>query len=218
MEDVLSNCHTMLDIGANIGWYSAYFAHRYPQLQIHAFEPMPETFTWLTKNIAANHLSSQVTLHNFGLSDSTGPVKFHCYSTGGTNASLKNVSEAPEAVTVSSFTKVLDEWSQENSVVPDFIKCDVEGAELLVFLGGEATLRKHTPVVFTELLRKWSKPFGYHPNDVLHFFSELGYLALAVNSEGVRKIAIVDNSTLETNYLFLHEINHATLLTTLLEA
>jgi hypothetical protein len=39
--------------------------------------------------------------------------------------------------------------------------------------------------VFAELLRKWSKPFGYHPNDMLTFFAEFGYECFAVG-EGWR--------------------------------
>ena len=82
----------------------------------------------------------------------------------------------------------LDQWTANQQIKPDFIKCDVEGAELLVFRGGQETLRRDQPIVFAELLRKWSKPFGYHPNDMLCLFRGLGYLCYAVGSKGVHRI------------------------------
>jgi len=49
MPEVL-NPSTILDIGGNIGVVSAYLAHRFPQAQIFAFEPVPENFDLLLKN------------------------------------------------------------------------------------------------------------------------------------------------------------------------
>src|SRR3546814_19473727 len=83
--------------------------------------------------------------------------------------------------------------------------------EYLVFQGGKDTLQKYKPVVFAELLRKWAKPFGYHPNDVLAYFNELGYCCFAVGIKGARLISEVTEDTVETNYVFLHCQAHAAL-------
>jgi hypothetical protein len=53
------------------------------------------------------------------------------------------------------------------------IKADVEGAELLVVQGGLQTIAKYRPLIFLELLRKRSKPFGYHPNDVIQLLASI---------------------------------------------
>lgn len=42
----------ILDIGANIGAATLYFAQRFPQAKIYAFEPVPDNFALLEKNIA----------------------------------------------------------------------------------------------------------------------------------------------------------------------
>lgn len=65
--------------------------------------------------------------------------------------------------------KKMDDWNKENNIYPDFIKCDVEGAELLVLKGGEETLKSKKPVIFIELIRKWAQKFNYHPNEVIKF-------------------------------------------------
>jgi len=209
LMDLLSReCKCILDIGANIGWYSSRFAKVNSSAHVYAFEPLPQSYQYLQKNIALNQLGARVSCYSFGLSDVAGAIDFYITPTNGTNASLKNVADDDRARLVKGLVMTLDDWVKNIQVVPDFIKCDVEGAELLVFKGGYNTLVRDKPIVFTELLRKWSKPFGYHPSDLIQFFNELGYDCFAVGVNGVRDIAVVDESTLETNYVFLHRDKH----------
>jgi FkbM family methyltransferase len=199
----------ILDVGANIGWYAVRFARRMPGAQVHAFEPIPGTYDYLQRNVAANGVAGQVSTHNCGLSESSGTVEFFISPTSGTNASLLNVANASDARSVTGHITTLDAWAAEHRVAPDFIKCDVEGAELLVFRGARETLARHRPRVFAELLRKWSKPFGYHPDDMLRFFADLGYVCFAVGAQGVRRATEVTEETLETNFAFVHAEAHA---------
>lgn len=201
----------ILDVGANIGWYAARFAKRQPSSRVHAFEPLPVSHAYLQRNIAINGIADRVSSYNYGLSDVSGSVNFFIAPSGGTNASLLNVAAATDARTVVGLALTLDQWCSNQQVQPDFIKCDVEGAELLVFRGGRQTLSDHRPVVFAELLRKWSKPFGYHPNDMLAYFNELGYECFAVGQSGVRLIDTVTDETPETNYAFIHRVKHTEL-------
>jgi FkbM family methyltransferase len=193
----------ILDVGANIGWYAVRFAKRRPQARVHAFEPMPVSHGFLQRNVAANGVGAQVRCYSHGLSDASGSFEFFIAPAGGTNASLRNVAGAHDARAVTGLALTLDQWAANQEVRPDFIKCDVEGAELLVFRGGRETLRRDRPIVFAELLRKWSKPFGYHPNDMLGFFDALGYRCYAVGTAGVRRIDEVTDDTPETNYAFV---------------
>jgi FkbM family methyltransferase len=203
-----SDARNILDVGANIGWYSIRFAKRQPKAYVHAFEPTPVSHAFLQKNIAVNGLGERVICYNYGLSENSGCFQFFISPTSGTNASLLNVAAAEDAHTVIGLTMTLDQWTANQQIKPDFIKCDVEGAELLVFRGGQETLRRDQPIVFAELLRKWSKPFGYHPNDMLCLFRGLGYLCYAVGSKGVHRIENVGEETLETNYAFVHTEAH----------
>lgn len=217
MDILAANCRSILDVGANIGLYSIRFAKRLPEARVFAFEPMPTSHAFLQRNIAANSVGGQITCFNYGLSKTSGTVEFFVSATGGTNAPLKNVANAQDAVSIVGLTLTLDQWVDNQRIVPDFIKCDVEGAELLVFRGGRATLAKHQPIVFAELLRKWSKPFGYHPNDMIAFFAELGYQSFAVGTAGARRITEVTDATQETNYAFLHVEMHAEVISRLVD-
>lgn len=209
MDLLAANARSILDVGANIGLHSIRFAKRFPAASVYAFEPLPTSHAFLQRNVAANAVGDRVSCFNYGLSETCGTVDFFISPAAGTNASLLNVAGVQDARRVACLTLTLDQWSANQGVGPDFIKCDVEGAELLVFRGARATLVKAQPMVFAELLRKWSKPFGYHPNDMLAFFAELGYQCFAVGETGVRRIADVTDNTQETNYAFLHGQKHA---------
>jgi FkbM family methyltransferase len=215
MDILAANSRNILDVGANIGLYAIRFAKRFPGARIFAFEPMPTSHAFLQRNVAVNGVGGQVTCFNYGLSETGGAVEFFISPAAGTNASLKNVADAQDARSVMGLTLTMDQWVNNQQLAPDFIKCDVEGAELLVFRGGRSTLERHQPIVFAELLRKWSKPFGYHPNDMLTFFADLGYQCFAVGSAGVRRITEVTDETPETNYAFLHAQRHAATITQL---
>jgi FkbM family methyltransferase len=215
MDLLATDAQVILDVGANIGWYAVRFAKRLPHARVFAFEPLPISHSYLQRNVAANGVGDRVTTFNCGLSDSSGAVEFFISPASGTNASLKNVAGAADARPVVGLTITLDEWIANQRLAPDFIKCDVEGAELLVFRGGRATIAKYRPVVFAELLRKWSKPFGYHPNDAIRFFDELGYDCFGVGANGVRRLAEVTDETPETNYAFVHREAHRQLIAAL---
>lgn len=208
MDLLSADAKNILDVGANIGWYAVRFAKRQPEVRVHAFEPMPQAHAFLQRNVAANGVGHRVSSYNYGLSEAGGSFEFFIAPTGGTNASLLNVAGAADARKVMGLTLTLDQWVANQQLKPDFIKCDVEGAELLVFRGGRETLKRDKPIVFAELLRKWAKPFGYHPNDMLNFFRELGYRCYAVGTSGVRRLDEVTDETPETNYAFVHAEAH----------
>jgi FkbM family methyltransferase len=208
MNRLMSGSRQILDIGANIGWHSIRFAIREPMANVHAFEPIPKNFAFLSRNIAANGLGQRVRTYNYGLSEKTGAVDFYLAPARCTNASLRNLAQDANAHSIRGLTLKLDDWCENYQVRPDFIKCDVEGAEFLVFKGAENCLSTFKPVLFTELLRKWSAPFGYHPNDVLSFFQNLGYCCYAVGNDGLQEIDRITDGTVETNFVFLHNEAH----------
>ena len=53
-----------IDVGANVGFVSMYVAKRYPDAKIIAFEPAPETFQILQKNLAENGIENVTAVNN----------------------------------------------------------------------------------------------------------------------------------------------------------
>ena len=70
----------------------------------------------------------------------------------------------------------LDEFTPISSLTKiDFIKIDVEGAELPSLLGAEHILRKHKPLLFVEVCKAWMKSFGYNAKELEAFLRSISY-------------------------------------------
>jgi FkbM family methyltransferase len=204
---LLDSDSVIFDIGANYGWYSLIFSKMFPNARIFAFEPIPATFGYLEKNISLNNCDG-IMAFNHGLSNETGAINFYFYPELSGNASLTNVSDRKDVQVIPCTVKRLDEFSLENNVYPDFIKCDVEGAEFLVFQGGFETIKKSKPVIFSEMLRKWAAKFNYHPNQIIHFLKDLGYRCFISHNSQLEEFVEMDENTIETNFFFLHKEKH----------
>jgi FkbM family methyltransferase len=201
----------VFDIGANRGWYSFHLAKRSPALRIHAFEPMPAIFTALQANLELNHLAN-VTIHPFGLSNRSGSARFFFNSSITVASSAADLFGAAGTCEVEVALRTLDDVQAEWGTPIDFIKCDVEGAELFVFQGGMKALATCRPVIFCEMLRKWAGKFDYHPNDIIALLATAGYRCFTAEEGKLVSIPMVDENTQATNFFFLHEDAHRDLM------
>jgi FkbM family methyltransferase len=210
LKSVMQPNGTFLDIGANCGWYSLALAHHCPSAQVHAFEPIPHTHEMLARNIRHNGLSN-IETHRLAFSNEEGPLEFfHTPQCSGAT-SLAVVGQPCDQASLEKIPcpgTTLDLFCSRHELVPQIIKCDVEGAELMVMQGGEATIASHKPVILIELLRKWARQFNYHPNDVLQLLGRQGYRAFTLGSAGLKTCPEIDESTPETNFIFLHTEQH----------
>jgi FkbM family methyltransferase len=196
------------DIGANVGWYALNIAKRYESISIYAFEPISTTFNCLKNNVVYNKFKN-IFAYNIGFSNEHKKLDFYFDPISSVSASLENLTEKHTTKKMlSNLHKIDDFFINERISHLDFIKCDVEGAELLVFQGAIKTLEKYKPIIFSELLRKWSRKFGYHPNEVIQLLVQLGYRSFYVENSRLIEITSIDEVTVQTNFLFLHSKKH----------
>lgn len=99
----------IFDVGANMGWYSLLIASKYKFCQIHAFEPIPKTYSFLEQNVKINQLTN-VALHPFGLSNECKDITFYFYPEGSGNASSVNLSESKDVDLVTCRVERLDDF------------------------------------------------------------------------------------------------------------
>lgn len=150
----------ILDIGANIGNHTLYWAGLCGAKTVYSFEPVKSTFEILSKNIELNGLQDKVKLFNLALSDEKTTCCMNCYTeTNIGGVSVRKSSSGDLAMERLDNINIVEEKV-------DFVKIDVEGHELFVLNGALETLRKYKPVIFIETgnpeeVKKLLSPIGY---------------------------------------------------------
>lgn len=193
-----------LDVGANLGWYTLNVCKQYPELTSYAFEPILQTYEKLKRNITLNGLEN-CRCYNLGLSNENKTITFFYDVEVSGASSMVDLREAGTTEKVDCEIRRLDDFVEKEKIGRiDFIKCDVEGAELFVYQGGLKSIEKYKPIVFSEMLRKWSAKYHYHPNDIIRLFEEIGYQCYVIaENNKLKRFGYVDEETTETNYFFL---------------
>jgi len=162
MRRVVRSGDVVFDIGAYIGLHTAHLAHLVGgNGVVHVFEPNPRRHELLAHTAAAY---GNVTLHRFGLSDRGGGVELFVPVSDEATSSLCDWTEGEYGAVerISCEVKPLDSLLAPGLLPrPDFIKCDVEGAERRVFEGARLLLdRADAPVVMYEANARSARAFS----------------------------------------------------------
>ena len=206
--DAARKAQIVFDVGANVGWYTLNIARSIARRggHVYAFEPIPRTFAMLQQNVRLNALQSCTTLNQLGLGERAETLEFYIpQTTGSVAASVRPLFEDQPNERVRAKIVRLDDFIAERGIKRlDLLKCDIEGGELFMLRGAMDSIRKFRPTIFLELLRKWSKVHGYHPNDVIALLSAAGYTCHAITADGLRELTEIDDACTSTNFLFTH--------------
>lgn len=178
MQRFVRSNDVVFDIGANIGLHSILLSHLVgPQGSLHAFEPNSELVPALQRTLSG---LGNATLHTVALSDKDDESTLYV-PPDDSMASLKDwtadnaLGGEGEPRLVKCQQRRMDDLVKDGTLPqPDFIKCDVEGAELLVFQGGQQTLeREDAPIILFEVNNVASLGFGYSVSGAKDFLAGL---------------------------------------------
>ncbi|MBX3396086.1 MAG: FkbM family methyltransferase [Phycisphaerae bacterium] len=176
LSKLIDGGDTVIDIGANYGWYATWLARLVgPTGQVHAFEPTPTTMALLRRNCAENHFDDRIVFNPVGLSNAPGKATIHVPRQHG-GASLKPHYDEPTTLFEITLT-TLDDYISRNAIGKvRLIKIDVEGCELAVIQGaGKLLSTPHPPMWLMEVSRLTSKAFGYTSEELLESLMRYGY-------------------------------------------
>jgi FkbM family methyltransferase len=191
----------VLDIGANVGSHTTFLSRLTRATgRVLSFEPVPQSFRQLEKNIRRKGRFGNVTASQLAIGsprEPGGSVLMQAPGTELTHAALaRHAANAwADADTVQSFTVKISsvdaEAASHRLFRVDFIKVDVEGAELEVLRGARRTIERHQPLIYCEIYNEWARSFGYSPTDLFSYLGDLGYVGARIFQEDrVRAIRI----------------------------
>jgi FkbM family methyltransferase len=168
----------VVDIGANIGYYSLIAAKLVGNNgRVYAFEPEPNNYNLLVKNIKINNLANIIPIQK-AVSNKRGNIKLFLDKV---NLAAHSFSENNIPIQKEGFVEVealtLDEFFEnttKNSKV-DFIKLDTQGAEGLVVEGSTGILSSNNLKIVMEFWPYGLKNMGTDPLRLLHKLQNFGF-------------------------------------------
>jgi FkbM family methyltransferase len=202
-----------IDVGAAAGLYTLPLSRLAgPSGIVHSIEPLP--FAWPVWNRLLRVRSiPNVQFHAValgaepGLADMSVPMGRYGLVTGRSFVSqqsrgLGSNAEFTRHINYPVTVDTLDGMFVGSDLTRlDFVKVDVEGAELHVLQGGEKIIDEFKPAMLIEIEARHTVRYGYSPDDVVSWLTERGY-AMHTWREGWRPVSQVSAQT--RNYLFCH--------------
>ncbi|PZS21085.1 MAG: hypothetical protein DLM54_04825 [Acidimicrobiales bacterium] len=213
----VQNGDAVIDIGANYGLYTHHLSRAVGSTgRVYAFEPIP--FTNSVLRLVGRLLGFRnVEVFEKGCSSETSRQAFTVpvQVSGAIAAGLAHLSaEGDEDAklvcsSLNNATAVICEVVALDDFMPplreiSFIKCDIEGAELLAFRGCETMIARHHPTVLSEVYREYLGRFHFKLEDLTGFFIDRGYRLFTYDGASQGLIETPPEAVVDGNVLFIH--------------
>ena len=212
LRDLVKPGDVCFDIGAAAGLYTLELAKLAgPAGQVHSFEPVPFAHPFLTR-LLGTRSTANVRHHPVALGvepgngvmsvpvGRLGPVTGRSFLDADTTGQGSN-AEFRGQMGVDVEVQTLDGVCAAVDITRlDFIKIDVEGAELQVLKGGEDTIKRFKPALLVEIEDRHTARYRHAATDVMTWLSERDY-EMHIWQGGWQKTDVVCTHT--RNYLFL---------------
>jgi FkbM family methyltransferase len=200
-----------IDVGSAADLYTTVLSRLAgPAGQVHSIEPLPFAHLLWARLLSARQ-ASNVRYHCLALGTEAGtapmsvPIGRYGLVTGrsylmrqseGPDPNEEFAGQVPVIVTVD---RLDDLCAREAISRVDFVKVDVEGAELQVLEGGKDVIETHRPTMLIEIEARHTARYGHSPEDVAGWLLQRGY-TMHTWRHGWREVGRVEAGT--RNYLF----------------
>jgi len=206
LRSTIKRGQVCIDVGACFGWYTLLFSSLVGETgHVHAFEPLSDNYRVLARNLALNE-AKNVTLNEMALDEIIGDRELFLPDIG-VSGSFRLHTYHRSYRTIMCEAQTLDAYCESKGIEQiDFVKADVEGAELSVIKGGIETIKRHRPKLMLEIQQHSTRLFGYAPRDIIVLLKELGYLPHFISEQG--KLEALENfsdSLPDYNFIFIQK-------------
>ncbi len=195
---------TVLDVGSHHGLYTLLASRRVGASgRVLTFEPSPRERRKLRLHLALN-LAGNARLEPLALGSENGEADFHQVNgveTGCNSLRPPAVLDPVRRLRVS--VARLDDVLQRKGIERvDFIKLDVEGAELAVLEGAEKLLQQPPrPVMLIEVFAARTAPWGYAPREIIAHLARRGFHWFALGDAGQLRPVETGRHTYDDNFV-----------------
>lgn len=210
LRDFIKAGDVVIDVGANCGQYT-YHLSKFVGVggRVLSIEPAKDTIKIL-KNVIKSLKLNNVEVKNVALADKDGELEL---VTPLDEQKLPKIGEAHlhgqtepanrnwQKVKCTSLDRVRAEFAPLEKV--KFIKCDVEGSELMVLKGARWLLSKDHPLILCEIEQRHTERYGYAPEVLFTFLKRLGYRAFIFTCDELVPVQGIRECM--RNYIFIHE-------------
>lgn len=227
LADLLSGSPVCLHVGASDGRHSYVMTRVAPQARIYAFEPSAFAFQVLTTCIGWHGIGDRVTAIHAAAGDKPGELLLVTpkKSSGRMGRAYAYVSETrpngqarPDLDDTGLETQPtpvlrLDDYCREQGIERvDFIRMDIEGAELMALEGALGILERDLPHVLLEIHPVMLQArFGSSGEAVVALFHSRGYRMFALNGERLEERETLVEDLPWKDYFFIHPTRAARL-------
>ena len=195
----------VLDIGDHIGYYTLIFSDCVGlEGKVFAFEPNPDNFTLLKKNVEINKYKNVVLIQK-AVSNKAGRLKLYLSALNSGDNRIYDLGDGPrKSIEIEAVR--LDDYFKDYDGKIDFIKMDIQGAEGAAMEGMEILLEKNRNLkIITEFWPFGLKGFGIDPETYLQSFLIKGFKLYRINNlekkiEPSSISEILPDHTLDKNY------------------
>ncbi|HEX9502952.1 MAG TPA: FkbM family methyltransferase [Patescibacteria group bacterium] len=177
---------TVIDIGANIGYYTLLAASRVKLVL--GFEPDAMNYRLLTKNVVENNCKN-VSCYELAIADKEGPIFLFENPDNFGDRRIYSFDDSNSKAQVSAVT--LDNFLDRiNLNRVDFIKMDIQGAEGRALTGMKKTLEHPDLQLLMEFFPSGLRQSGFDPMDVLKMLTDKKFKIYHING-GRRKLELI---------------------------
>jgi FkbM family methyltransferase len=176
----------ILDIGANIGWYSLVLGSA-TKATILAFEPDKQNFRLLSENIAMNACSG-IKAYNKAVSDHEGILTLHLYkgyNTGRHSFIKQKNSVGTLEVPIIELDSFLENEGYINQPIK-LLKIDIEGYEMTALHKAFKTLAR-TQWILTEFSPDLMEAAEQNPMEYIQILQKAGFQLQEINETGLHQ-------------------------------
>jgi FkbM family methyltransferase len=169
VQQIMKPDWTVIEIGANIGYYAMMEARLVKR--VYAIEPGPSNYQQLISNIRLNKYTNIIP-YQLAIGDHNGEVGFEIAKA----CNWSRIAMSNETANVNVRMQTLDSFIKEQKIGRvDYLRMDVEGYEYAIVEGARKTIERDKPDMFVEVHRDRLADYGHSQLDFMEMMAGYGY-------------------------------------------